>query len=159
MTVTRESKKGMHADGGGLYLHIAELGARSWIFRFMLNGRAREMGLGPVHTISLAEARAKATECRKLRLEGIDPIEARKAARASALHASSSAMTFDNCAEAYIKAHEAGWRSPKHADQWRSTLDTYAKPVFGALPVQSIDVALVMKVLDPIWSSKTETAS
>lgn len=157
--VSKVKAKGMYADGGGLYLQVTESGAKSWIFRFMLNGRAREMGLGPVHAIGLADARQKATACRRLRLEGIDPIEARRAQRQQAQLEAASAMTFKACAEAYIEAHRVGWRSPKHAAQWRSTLGAYAYPVFGDLPVRSVDVALVMKALEPIWAAKTETAS
>jgi integrase len=125
----------------------------------MLAGRAREMGLGPLHTVSLSEARSKARECRKIRLEGADPIEARNAKRAEARLAAATAMTFQACAEAYIAAHRAGWKNPKHAAQWPSTLATYVHPVFGALPVQAVDVGLVMKVLEPIWKEKPETAS
>ena len=83
VALQKPMKPGMHADGGGLYLQVTASGAKSWIFRFMLNGRAREMGLGPLHTVSLAEARERATECRKLRLDGIDPVEDRKAKRAA----------------------------------------------------------------------------
>jgi integrase-like protein/Arm domain-containing DNA-binding protein len=150
---------GMHADGGGLYLQVTASGAKTWIYRFMLHGRAREMGLGPLHTILLAEAREKARECRKLRLEGVDPIEARKAKRTGERLAAATAMTFQDCAERYIEAQKAGWKNPKHAAQWPSTLQTYVYSVFGALPVQAIDVGLVMKVLEPIWTAKPETAS
>ncbi len=149
----------MHGDGGGLYLQVTPSGARTWIFRFKLGGRAREMGLGPTHTVSLAEAREKARECRKLVLEGIDPIEARNAKRAEARLAAATAMTFEQCADRYIEAHKAGWKNPKHAAQWPSTLQTYVYPVFGSLPVQAIDVGLVMKVLEPLWTVKPETAS
>jgi integrase len=149
----------MHADGGGLYLQVTPSGAKSWIFRFMLHGRAREMGLGPLHTISLAEARERARECRKLRLDGIDPVEARSAKRAKERLAAATAMTFAECAERYIAAHRTGWRNPKHAAQWPSTLQTYAYPVFGLLPVQAIDTALVTKAIEPIWQAKPETAS
>jgi integrase len=149
----------MYADGGGLYLQVTASGAKSWIYRFMLNGRAREMGLGPFHTISLAEARERARDCRKLRLDGIDPIEARGAKRAEERLAAATAMTFEQCAERYIAAHRSGWRNPKHAAQWPSTLAAYAHPVFGSLPVQVVDLGLVMKVLEPIWQTKPETAS
>ena len=149
----------MYPDGGGLYLQITESGAKSWSFRFMLNGRAREMGLGPLHAVPLADARAKAAECRKLRYEGIDPIEARKVERDKARLAAARALSFDDAAEAYIKAHQAGWRNAKHVDQWRNTLNTYAGPAFGKLPVQDVDVSLVMRALEPIWTTKTETAS
>lgn len=149
----------MHADGGGLYLQVTASGARTWVYRFMLHGRAREMGLGPLHIVSLAEAREKARECRKLRHEGIDPIEARRARLSDERLAAATAMTFRECAEAYIAAHKAGWRNPKHAAQWPSTLETYVYTVCGSLPVQGVDVGLVMKVLEPIWQTKPETAS
>jgi integrase len=152
-------KPGMHADGGGLYLQVTESGARTWIYRFMLNGRAREMGLGPLHIVSLAEAREKARECRKIRHEGIDPIEARNARKAETRLAAATAMTFEQCAERYIDAHKAGWKNPKHAAQWPSTLTTYVYPIFGDLPVQAIDTGLVMKSVEPIWTAKPETAS
>jgi integrase len=116
------------------------------------------MGLGPLHIVSLAEARERAREARRLRHEGTDPIEARKAKQAEDRLAAAAAMTFQECAERYIEAHQAGWKNPKHAKQWPSTLETYVYPVFGALPVQAVDVALVMKVLEPIWRIKPETA-
>jgi integrase len=152
-------KPGMHADGGGVYLQVTKSGARTWIFRFMLRGHAREMGLGPLHTVALAEAREKARECRKLLLEGIDPIEARKAKRAGERLAAATAMTFQECAASYISAHQAGWRNPKHRAQWPATLEAYVYPVFGSLPVQAIDTGLVTKALEPIWTAKPETAS
>lgn len=151
--------KGYYPDGGGLYLQISAAGTKSWIFRFMLAGRAREMGLGPLNTVSLAEARAEAERCRKLARDAIDPIEARAAERAKRLAEMARTMTFKQCAEAYIRAHEAGWKNAKHAAQWTSTMETYAYPVLGKLPVGSVDTALVMKVLEPIWTEKTETAS
>jgi integrase len=152
-------EKGMYHDGGGLYLQVSAAGARSWIFRFTLDGRAREMGLGPVHAIPLAEARKRAAECRRMRVDGVDPIEARSAHRGWKKLEAARAMTFDACAAAYIAAHNAGWRNAKHREQWRNTLSSYAGPVFGSLPVQSIDVGLVMKALEPIWHTKPETAS
>lgn len=147
VALQKPMKPGMHADGGGLYLQVTASGAKSWIFRFMLNGRAREMGLGPLHTISLAEARERTRQCRKLRLDGFDPIETRKAERARERLAAATALTFEQCAERYIAAHRASWRSPKHAAQWPSSLKTYAYPLFGSLPVQAVDVGLVMKAL------------
>jgi integrase len=153
------ARKGMHHDGGGLYLQVSAGGARSWIFRYMLDGRAREMGLGPVHVVPLAEARKRAAECRRMRLDGIDPIEARSAERGRKKLAAAKAMTFDACAAAYIDAHKAGWQNAKHRDQWRNTLSSYAGPVFGSLLVQAVDVGLVMKALEPIWLTKPETAS
>ena len=117
------------------------------------------MGLGPVHTVSLAEAREKALACRKLRLDGIDPIEQRRAERAGNGSTAAKAMTLPSMRRAYIAAHRAGWRNAKHAAQWPTTLATYVYPVFGDLPVQAIDAGLVMKALEPIWTEKPETAS
>jgi len=149
----------MYADGGGLYLRIGPTGAKSWVYRFMRQGKRRDMGLGPLHVVSLADARVRAAECRKQRLDGKDPLAAREQERASARLDAAKSMTFTNCAEAYIKAHAPSWRNAKHADQWTNTLETYAGPVFGALPVQAVDLGLVMKVLESIWTAKPETAS
>jgi integrase len=157
IAVRNAGKPGLYGDGAGLYLQIGATGAKSWIFRFMLMGRARSMGLGPLHTVTLAEARQAALECRKLCREGIDPIEHRAARKRQSQDTSSP--TFSTCAEAYIVAHEAGWRNPKHVAQWRATLQTYAGPVFGDRPIDQVDLGLVMQVLEPIWSKKTETAS
>jgi integrase len=157
--VYRAKRRGYHGDGGGLFLQVSNSGAKSWVFRFKEGGRLREMGLGAAHTVSLAEAREKARECRRMRLGGIDPIEARKAGRAQARFEVQNAMTFEACAERYIAAHKAGWRNPKHAAQWPSTLSTYVYPIFGSLPVQAVDIGLVMKAVEPIWTDKPETAS
>ncbi|MDP3603828.1 MAG: integrase arm-type DNA-binding domain-containing protein [Bosea sp. (in: a-proteobacteria)] len=157
IAVRNAAKPGLTADGGGLYLQIGPTGGKSWLFRFMLKGKARAMGLGPLHTVSLAEARQAALECRKALLEGKDPIEERK----SRIEASvpDAQPTFEWCATAYIKAHAPGWRNKKHAEQWQATLKTYAQPVFGERPVDQVDLGAVMRVLEPIWSTKTETAS
>jgi integrase len=154
----------LYADGGGLYLQVTPGNnhhiSKSWIFRFAGgNGKERYMGLGSFDTVGLDEAREKAGECRKLRDQGKDPIETRTAQRASAAAERAKAMTFEQCAERYIAAHRAGWRNPKHASQWQNTLATYVSPTLGRLPVQAVDVGLVTKVLEPIWSTKPETAS
>ncbi|MBI3919358.1 MAG: tyrosine-type recombinase/integrase [Betaproteobacteria bacterium] len=158
-TVQAKRKPGYHADGGGLYLQVSPSGSKSWLFRYMLNGRAREMGLGAEHTVTLAEVRAKATDCRKLLLAKVDPIEARNAAAASNALDAARSITFAECAAAYIKAHRAGWKNVKHAEQWTNTIETYCGPVFGALPVQGVDTGLVLKALEPIWTEKPETAT
>jgi integrase len=152
-------KKGMHHDGGGLYLQVSASGAKSWIFRFTLDGRAREMGLGPVHAIPLAEARKRAAECRRMRLDGIDPIKARSEHRSWKKLEAAKGITFAACAAAYLDAHQDAWRNALHRKQWRTTLNNYAGPVFGSLPVQEVDLTLVMKALEPIWRTKCETAS
>ncbi|KRA76339.1 integrase [Caulobacter sp. Root656] len=159
LAVGRLKEPGMYADGGGLYLQISRSGTKSWIFRFALEGREREMGLGPLHTIGLSDARLLATEARKLKLRGEDPIEARKAERQAKRLDDARAMTFKQAAAAYIKANKAGWKNAKHAAQWEATLAAYADPIFGALPVAAVDTGLVMKALEAIWTEKPETAS
>ena len=159
LKVARLTEPGMHPDGAGLYLQVTGAGAKSWIYRFSLHGRPREMGLGSAVAVSLLDARTKADDCRRLRERGIDPIEAKKAARAQVAFDVAQALLFKDAAAAYIAAHRAGWRNKKHAQQWVNTLATYAEPVLGAVPVQAIDTALVLKVIEPIWATKTETAS
>ena len=117
------------------------------------------MGLGSIQTVSLAEARIEAEECRKLLRKRLDPIECRKATRGRLEADTAKVMTFKDCAEAYIKAHSPGWKNAKHISQWHNTLAAYVYPEFGALPVTEIDVGLVLKALEPIWTTKTETAS
>lgn len=163
LKVLRGKKPGMYADGAGLYLQVTGDGtervAKSWIFRFTLRGRAREMGLGSLSTFGLADARAKAAECRRLVYEGVDPIEARRTERAKVMAETARSLTFKECTEQYLAAHRGGWRNAKHAAQWSTTVKTYADPVIGALPVQRIDTALVMKIVEPLWSKKPETAA
>ena len=156
--LAKGTDRAYHGDGGGLWLQVTAGGA-SWVFRYRVDGRLREMGLGPLHTVTLAEARNRALECRKARLDGRDPIEERKAARMAARLDAARAMTFKACAEAYIEAHRAGWRNDKHAAQWPATLGTYVYPILGDLPVQAVDTGLVIKAVEPLWTRKTETAS
>jgi integrase len=117
------------------------------------------MGLGPLSLYGLAEARARALDARRKRHDGIDPIEARRAERTRQRLIAAKAVTFKQCAESYIDSHRAGWRNEKHKYQWSATLQTYAYPVIGDLPVQAVDIGLVLKVLQPIWTVKPETAS
>ncbi len=159
LQVTKLTKKGLYGDGGGLTLQITATGAKSWLFRYMVAGRPFGMGLGPTHTVSLAEARQKALDARKLLIDGINPLAAKKQNQIAAALTDAKMMSFDQCAEAYILAHKAAWKNAKHSDQWTNTLNTYASPVFGHLPVAEIDTGLVVKCLAPIWESKTETAS
>jgi integrase len=167
--VKNANKPGMYGDGGGLWLHVGpnaldENGkptktGKSWIFRFMLDGKAREMGLGPLHTIGLSEARDLALSCRKKVLEGIDPLDAKHAKRKARKLEAAKAITFKACADKYIAANKAGWRNEKHADQWENTLTTYVYPILGGLSVSEIDTGHVTRVLEPIWTTKSETAS
>ena len=154
---------GRYGDGKGLYLLVRSADARFWLFRYRRNGHMREMGLGSFADVTLAEAREKAADLHRKVKAGIDPLaerEARAFAEKVASHqATVRAITFADVANRYITAHEAGWRNPKHRQQWRNTLDTYAMPILGPLPVSDVDTGTVMRVLEPIWRDKTETAS
>jgi integrase len=153
------SRRGQHRVSRSLYLQITPTGTRSWLFRYRRHGRPYWVGLGPIDLVTLVEARAKVIALRKLLLDGQDPAEHRRAARQQAALAAARSVTFENCAERYIKAHSAGWKNGKHRAQWQSTLSTYAYPVIGPLPVAAIDTGLIMQVLEPIWATKPETAS
>ena len=162
----KNAKPGRHADGGGLHLLVKETGARSWVYRFMLKGKSRDVGLGAAagpDAISLADARDAASALRLKVKAGIDPLEERQREAAEALAAAQAAqiagMTFKAVAEAYIAANEESWRNDKHRQQWRNTLATYVYPVMGDLPVADIGTAHVLKILEPIWKAKPETAS
>jgi integrase len=162
--VQQQRKPGLYPDGGGLYLQVTKSKDgninRSWLYRYRsAKGRERMMGLGSMITTSLPTAREKAAAARRLRDRGTDPIEARNAQRVQARLDEAKAMTFDQCRDAFLANQKAGWKNAKHRDQWTSTLTTYVTPVFGNLSVQDIDVDLVLKVLEPIWSQKPETAS
>lgn len=149
------TEPGYHPDGGGLYLQVTPSGAKSWVFRYRFDGRRPEMGLGPLHVVGVAEARESADAARKLVLAGQDPLSGRRAAAV----ATAGIPTFWDAALAYIEERRAGWTNPKHADQWSSTLETYAKPVLGRMRVDRIDTDHILAVLRPIWAVKTETAS
>jgi integrase len=150
---------GYLGDGGGLYLHVGPTGGKSWAFRFMRAGKAREMGLGPLNTVGLADARRLAGDARKQLLDGIDPLAQREAAKAAQAVAQAKAITFREVADRYVAAHRPGWKSPVHAKQWDSTLRDYINPTVGTLPVAAIDTGHVTAILTPLWSTKTETAS
>jgi integrase len=156
--VQTTQKPGKVADGGGLYLQVSKTGSKSWLFRFMLNGCSREMGLGSVNRVSLAKAREQAAECRMLLGNKIDPIEYRISSRKSE-EDGSKVIRFKEAALRYIEAHEISWKNKKHASQWRNTLQTYVFPVFGELDVSAIKTDDVVEVLYPIWKAKTETAA
>ena len=157
------ARKPLLNDGGGLNLQVADGGSKSWLFRYQRNGIERQMGLGSVQTVSLTEARELARQQRWLLLQGLDPLEEKRrrvmlSTRERLLEAART-KNFTECAEAYIEANGAQWRNSKHRAQWRSTLSTYAEPVFGNTPVAAIDTPLVLKALQPIWNTKTETAT
>lgn len=166
---------GRHADGGGLHLLVKESGARSWVFRFMLKGKSRDIGLSRCpeavellrqakgEELTLAQARDVAAIYRLKVKAGIDPLEERQRGAAEALAAAQAAqiagITFKAVAEAYIAANEGSWRNDKHRQQWRNTLASYVYPVMGELPVAEIGTAHVLKILEPIWQDKPETAN
>ena len=158
LNVKRATERGYYHDGGGLYLAVDQAGNRSWIFRYGRQGM-RHHGLGPLHTVTLAEAREKAKACRQLLIEGRDPIEEKRARKAAIAAEAARAITFRAAAETYINDHHAAWKNPKNRQQWQNTLAAYAHPVIGKLPVAEIDTGLVMRVLEPIWREKTETAA
>jgi integrase len=149
---------GRYCDGGGLYLQIGKDEARSWIFRYSLRGKMRDMGLGSAAIIGLADARDFAAQCRKLTAIGIDPIDERARRRVGDALEAASAVTFEDCALEYIASRKAAWRNLKHGKQWLSTLQTYVFPHFGAMPIASVNTELVLKALQPIWNDKNSTA-
>jgi len=157
--IAKATAPGLLADAGGLYLRVSGSGAKSWVFRFMLNRRAREMGLGSLIAVPLADAREKAADARRKLADEVDPIAARDAANTQRQLDSARGISFQDCANKYIASHDQSWRNQKHRAQWKSTLATYVYPEFGALPVGAIDTALVAKVVEPLWSSKPETAN
>jgi integrase len=157
--VTKAKGPAVLHDGGGLYLRVSATGAKSWVFRFQLDGKRRDMGLGPFPDISLADARGKATDHRKLRHAGIDPLDAKEIQRLAQRLAVAKGRTFRECAAEFIERNRVGWRNAKHRQQWENTLASYVYPTFGELPVSAIDTGLVVQVLDPIWAEKPETAS
>ena len=162
----KNAKAGRHADGGGLHLLVKENGARSWVYRYMLKGKVRDMGLGAAagpEAISLSAARDKADALRMKVKGGVDPLAERHNEAANALAAAQAAqiagITFKAVAEDYIAANQDGWRNAKHRQQWQNTLDTYVFPIIGDLPVAKVGTAHVLQILEPIWKSKAETAS
>ena len=160
----KNAKPGRHADGGGLHLLVKETGSRSWVYRFMLKGTSRDIGLGSAGPggLSLAGARDARDVLRLKVRAGVDPLHERQRESADAVAAAQAAqvagITFKAVAEAYIAANEANWRSAKHGQQWRNTMGTYVYPVIGELPVADIATAHVLKIIEPIWKTKAETA-
>ncbi len=158
LKIGKLDEPGQYPDGGNLHFQISKTGSRSWIFKFTLRGRSREMGLGPLSSVSLASARAEAAKCRDLLRDGIDPIEARNSERKHRSLETSGPRLFKAAAADYIAQHRAGWKNPKHAMQWENTIATYAEPILGDQDVRDIDTAMIVRVLQPIWMAKRETA-
>jgi hypothetical protein len=159
---------GRYGDGHGLYLQVMPGGVKSWLFRYERHGKERAMGLGPIHTVSLADARDRARRARLQLLDGLDPIEARKAQRAAAALEAAKSMTFEAAAKEFVQQHEARWSSRKVQRQVASQLAKYVYATVGKLPVASIDRALVLRVLEQrhpdhdgqtLWHAIPETAN
>lgn len=159
--VARRDKPGLHFVGGvaGLALLVSPTKSRSWILRVMVGGKRRDMGLGGFPDVTLAGAKEAARAARAKIKEGIDPIEDTKAKRSALYAARAASMTFSEAAGKFIAAKEPEWANAKHGDQWRNTLATYAYPIIGNIFVRDIEQSHVMRVLEPIWQSKTETAT
>jgi len=160
----RSAQPGRYCDGDGLYLLVKKTGTKFWIYRFKpKGGKPREMGLGRAgearNCVMLAEAREKASVLFKQVKAGIDPLQARDASIAATKAAAVKAVTFREAAKRFIAGHAASWKNAKHANQWTATLTRYAYPLLGDLPVSAIETAHVLAVLEPVWSTKTETAS
>jgi integrase len=155
----KSARPGFYHDGDGLYLQVTSATARSWIYRYKLDGKTKDVGLGSLKKVGLAKARQNAEEQRQLRGEGKDPIKQRRVLEAAQRLATAGATTFRGAAEELIASHEAGWRNPKHRQQWRNTLSTYVYPAIGNKSVAEIDTEDVLGVLKLIWQTKTETAS
>jgi Phage integrase central domain/Arm DNA-binding domain len=167
--VEQVSERGLYGDGGGLYLQVAQGGSKSWLFRFKTDGRSRWHGLGSARDVSLADARIRAADARRVRLNGGDPIEAKRAVKAAARVEAAKAITFGAAATRFVKANAPGWKNAKHTAQWTMTLlgiDPNGKPAkndycksIRDLPIAAIDTALVLRIIEPIWATKTETAN
>lgn len=160
--VATATEPGLYGDGGGLYLQVADVDGKgptkSWVFRYMLDRRARKMGLGGLSTFTLAEARERARLARQQLADGIDPIEARLAARDARRRDEADNITFKDATEKYLAAHEATWRNAKHRQQWRNTLTAYAFPTLGTRPVGALDPALINGCVATLWAKTPETA-
>ena len=161
LAVGKISSVGYHFVGGvsGLVLQVSKSGTKSWLLRVLVGGKRREIGLGGFPDVTLAGAREAARVAKEKIKAGIDPVVERQTARSALAAAVASAMTFKQAAQKYIEANESGWKNPKHAAQWTATLETYAHPTIGNLQVAHIDTSHVLGILEPIWNTKTETAS
>lgn len=160
VAIKRMNKKGFYAVGGvaGLHLKVNDAGAQSWILRVSVGGKRRDIGLGGFPDVSLAEAREKAKQFRNDIAQGIDPIHVKKQRRSSLLAARAAEITFEQSAKEFLSSKGIEWKNAKHAQQWTNTLETYVYPVIGRLQVKDVDLSHIVKILEPIWKTKTETA-
>ncbi len=161
LEVSRLKAPGFVSVGGvaGLSLQISPSGSRSWVLRVKVGDKRRDMGLGAYPGVTLAQARDKARQARELIEQGHDPILERERAQSQLRAAQASAVTFEEAANAFINAKAAEWSNVKHGAQWKATLETYAFPILGKLHVADVEQVHVLQVLEPIWATKTETAT
>ena len=165
--VRHVKRAGRYSDGRNLYLQVRQstrkerttTANKSWVFRYERFGKDTWMGLGPYPDVSLRDARELAARARKQLLKGIDPLSEKRAHQRAARAEHDDSLTFSECAEQYVESQAPGWSNPKHIDQWRNTLRKLAGPIIGRLPVDQVDTALVMRCIEPIWTTRTETAS
>jgi len=157
--VAKDLEPGLYADGAGLYLQVSQQRTKSWILRFMLTGKARKMGLGSADRVSLADARRKARAAQALLSDGVDPIADRAAKKAAAAANRFKTITFRQCGDQYVSLHRSSWKNAKHRQQWESTLKGYVYPLIGDLAVRDVETGHVLKVIEPIWLTKNETAN
>lgn len=155
------SKPGYHRCGQGLYLQVSKQGTKSWLYRYKspITQKQREMGLGSLNFVGLAEARQLAISQKRLVIDGKDPIEERKRSRVEQQLSQARNLSFEDVALACITSKSHEWKNAKHAQQWKNTLATYAFPVIGHLPISEITTDLILRILEPIWVTKAETAS
>jgi integrase len=161
LAVSNIKRRGINFVGGvtGLAVNVIESGSRSWILRYQVGGKRRDMGLGGYPSVTLAQAKEAARTARALLAQGIDPIEHSRAARSKLISERGTAITFAQAASQYIETHESSWRNVKHAQQWRNTIEAYATPIIGKVLVRDVALPQVLSILEPIWKTKTETAS
>jgi integrase len=161
LAVQKIARRGITFVGGvaGLGINVTQYGSKSWVLRYQVGGKRRDMGLGGYPDVPLAAAKEAARAARAKLAQGVDPIQDAQAKRSAMIAAQVSATTFSRAADQFVEAHEASWKNVKHAQQWRNTIQTYANPVIGKLLVQDVAVSHVLAILTPIWREKTETAS
>lgn len=165
--VRHVKRAGRYSDGRNLYLQVRQstrkepitTANKSWVFRYERFGKDTWMGLGPYPDVSLRDARELAGKARRQLIKGIDPLTDKRARQCAARTEHDDGLTFAECAEQYVESQAPGWSNPKHIDQWRNTLKKLAGPMIGRLPVDQVDTALVMRCIEPIWTTRTETAS
>ncbi len=161
LAVQKIARRGITFVGGvaGLGLNVTQYGSRSWVLRYQVGGKRRDMGLGGYPDVTLAAAKEAARAARAKLAQGVDPIQEAQAKRSALIAAQATATSFSRAAEQFVEAHEASWKNAKHAQQWRNTIQTYASPTIGKLLVQDVALPHILTILEPIWREKTETAS